>query len=159
MKLIIQQKKKCETCDLRVWLAGFGVESLSDDAAVADDDAADHRVGAGVAGCLAGQLDAPPHVVAVQVPRRLRLAPHAGRDPAPAKAPGRDAGAGRGGHGGGPDGARGEVRARDERGGHGRRAEARAPNPLGSRGGRESLVGGLGRLVAEDAYLSIRIDP
>ena len=114
-----------------MWLAGFGVESLSDDAAVADDDAADHRVGAGVAGCLAGQLDAPPHVVAVQVSRRLRLAPHAGRDPAPAKAPGRDAGAGRGGHGGGPDGARGEVRARDERGGHGRRvrAEATEPNP------------------------------
>ena len=142
-----------------MWLAGFGVESLSDDAAVADDDAADHRVGAGVAGCLAGQLDAPPHVVAVQVPRRLRLAPHAGRDPAPAKAPGRDAGPRRGGQGGGGDGSRGEVRARDERGGHGRRAEARAPNPWGSRGGRESLVGGLGRLVAEDAYLSIRIDP
>jgi hypothetical protein len=80
-----------------VWLAGFGVESLPDDAAVTDDDAANHRVGAGVAGGLASQLHAPPHVVAVQVPRRLRLAPHAGRDPAAAKAPGRDAGAGRGG--------------------------------------------------------------
>lgn len=107
-------------CDLGVWLAGFGVESLSDNAAVADDDTTHHRVGAGVAGGLARQLHAPAHVVAVQVPRRrLCLAPHA----APDKATGRDAGAGRGGQGGGADGPRSEVRARDERGGgHGRRA-------------------------------------
>ena len=142
-----------------MWLAGFGVESLSYDAAVTDDDAAHHRVRAGVASRRARQLDAPPHVVAVQVPRRLRLAPHAGRDPAPAKAPGRDAGPRRGGQGGGGDGSRGEVC----RGGHGRRAEAREPNPWGSRvsvrGGREGLVGGLGRLVAEGEHLSIRSEP
>jgi hypothetical protein len=47
-----------------VRLAGFGVEPL-EDAAVADDDAADHRVGAGVAGRHARQFHAPPHVVPV----------------------------------------------------------------------------------------------
>jgi hypothetical protein len=107
-----------------------------------------------VSGRLARQLHAPPHVVAVRVPRRLRLAPHAGRHRPPAEATGRDAGAGRGGKGGGAEGVRGEVRARDERGGHGRREE---PNPRGQgqcvRGERVRL--GLGRLAAEGGYLSI----
>lgn len=99
-------------------LTGFGVESFSDDAAVADDDAAHHRVGAGVAGRLARQLHAPSHVLGVQVPRRLRLAAHAA--PTKGPGPGREAGAGRGGERGGADRALGEVRARDERGRHGR---------------------------------------
>lgn len=112
-------------------LAGLGVESFSDDAAVADDDAAHHRVGAGVAGRLARQLHAPPHVVSVvQVPRRLRLA-------APAEGPGHEAGAGSGGERGGADRALGEVRARDERGRHarGRRAVATGEWRVSGRGG------------------------
>lgn len=99
-------------------LAGFGVESFSNDAAVADDDAAHHRVGAGVAGRLARQLHAPSHVLGVQVPRRLRLAAHAA--PTKGPGPGREAGAVMGGERGGADRALGEVRARDERGRHGR---------------------------------------
>lgn len=146
------KKRECKTCDLGVWLAGFRVESLSDDAAIADDDTTHHRVGAGVAGGLARQLHAPAHVVSVQVPGLLCLAPHA----APDKATGRDAGlvagAGKGDHGGGADGPRGEVRARDERGGHGRRAGARQPNPREDarqcRGGRRRQLLGRQRRTA-----------
>lgn len=105
-------------------LAGFGMESLADDAAVADNDTADHGVRAGVSGRLARQLHAPPHVVAVHV-ARLRLAPHTA-DEATAP-PDREAGAARRGRRGGGGGARSEVGARDERGGHVRRAEETPP--------------------------------
>ena len=84
-------------------LAGFGVESL------ADEDAADHGVRAGVAGRLPRQLDAPPHVVRVDVPR-LRPAPHGGRETPRAAAGDSEAGARRGGCGGGV--SRGEAGAR-----------------------------------------------
>jgi hypothetical protein len=90
---------------LGVRLAGFGVEPLADDSAVADDDAADHGVGAGVAGRFARQLHAPPHVAPVDV-ARLGLASHGAREAAAAK-------------GGGADGAQGQVGARGEQGSHG----------------------------------------
>ena len=86
-------------------LAGFGVESLADDLVIADEDATNHGVRAGVAGRLPRQLDAPAHVVGVHV-CRLRPAPH----DTPGAAANRDAGAASGGCGGG--GSRGE------RGGH-----------------------------------------
>lgn len=74
-------------------LSSFGVETLADDPAVADDDAADHGVRAGVPGRRARQLHAPPDVVPVHVARAaLRLAPQP-----PAAAHGHEAGAARGG--------------------------------------------------------------
>jgi hypothetical protein len=97
-------------------LSSFGVKSLADNLAVADEDAAHHGVGAGVPGRLPRQLDAPAHVVRVHVARlRLRLAPHAGREPPRAAAADREAGAARGGRRG--CWAGGEMGARDERGG------------------------------------------
>lgn len=107
-------------------LAGFGVEPLADDAAVTDDDAANHGVRAGVTGRLARQFHAPPHVFTVHV-ARLSLAPHDGREPAAASAPGHEAGEGRRGRGGGAEGARGQLGVRHEPGSHGQRSEQQGP--------------------------------
>jgi hypothetical protein len=152
-------------------LSSFGVKSLADNLAVADEDAAHHGVGAGVPGRLPRQLDAPAHVVRVHV-ARLRLAPHAGREP-PRAAADRDAGAARGGRWG--CWAGGEMGPRDERGGDHVPCAGEKPNSnrdvcgdgcrrTACRGRRRPAVTALRgrsgrRRLAVDAVLRLRTSP